>query len=63
MKKLKNGILASIGGLLVLTAMMAVFLAVIYATTDSPWCLLYALIAAPAAIGGKLLFWVTEHKN
>ena len=63
MKSLKTGILASIAGLLVITAMMAVFLAIIYATSNSPWYLLYALIAIPAGIGGKLLFWVTEYKN
>ena len=63
MSKLKIGILASIGGLLMISALLAVILAVAYAATDSPWCLLYALLAVPAAMGARYLFWVTEYRS
>ena len=62
MKKLKIGILASIGGLLSIAAVLAMILAVIYTIKGSSVAVLYGLLAIPAAIGGKLLFWYTEYK-
>ena len=62
MKKLKIGILASIAGLLTIAAVLAMILAVIYTIKGSTAAVLYGLLAIPAVIGGKLLFWYTEYK-
>ena len=62
MKKLKIGILATIAGLLTITALVAMILAIIYTIKGSSAAVLYGLLAIPAAIGGKLLFWYTEYK-
>ena len=62
MKKLKTGILATIAGLLVITAIVAMILAIIYTIQGSTSAVLYGLLAIPAALGGRFLFWFTEYK-
>ena len=62
MKKLKIGILATIAGLLSIAALVAMILAIIYTIKGSSAAVLYGLLAIPAVIGGKLLFWYTEYK-
>ena len=62
MKKLKTGILATIAGLLVITAVVAMILAIIYTIQGSTVAVVYGLLAIPAAFGGKILFWYTEYK-
>ena len=62
MKKLKVGILATIAGLLTITAILAVILAAIYAIQGSVLAVIYGLISIPAAFGGRYLFWFTEYK-
>ena len=61
MKKLITGILATIAGLLMITAVVAVILAIIYTINGSSSAVVYGLLAIPAAIGGKALFWYTEY--
>lgn len=63
MKTLRTGILATIAGLLVITAVVAMILAIVYTARGSTVAVMYGLLAIPAAIGGKLLFWVTDYKN
>ena len=63
MKKLKTGILASIAGLLVIGALLSMILAIIYTVNGSASAVMYGLLAIPAAIGGKVLFWLTEYNN
>ena len=63
MKKLTTGIVATIAGLLVITAMVTMILAIIYTVKGSTVAVMYGLLAIPAAIGGKVLFWVTDYKD
>ena len=63
MKKLKTGVLATIAGLLVIAAVLAMILAIIYTIQGSTAAVVYGLLAIPAALGGKFLFWYTEYKN
>lgn len=63
MKTLTTGIVATIAGLLVIAAVLTMILAIIYTIKGSTIAVMYGLLAIPAAIGGKLLFWVAEYKN
>lgn len=63
MKTLTTGVVATIAGLLVITAVLTMILAIIYTIKGSTIAVMYGLLAIPAAIGGKVLFWVTEYKN
>ena len=63
MKKLTTGILATIAGLLVIAAILAMILAIIYTIQGSTVAVVYGLLAIPAALGGRFLFWFTEYKS
>lgn len=61
MKKFKTGVLATIAGLLTISAILCLILSIIYTINGSTSAVVYGLIAIPAAIGGKALFWYTEY--
>ena len=63
MKKLKTCMFAITASLLIAVAIVSVILAFAYAVNGSPWYWIYALVAVPAAIGGRLLFWITDNNS
>ena len=60
---LKKAALASLAGLLIIIAVASTIVSITYAVDESPWYLLYALIAIPTLIAGKVLFWVSDNKG